>query len=479
MKVVFLQRDSFVKVGVEQLSAVLKHAGHECDLFIESGERHFPECALESGAELFAFSCTTGQDGWVLKTAELLKGSSSTPIIVGGPHATFYPEILGNDSIDYICVGEGEHALIELVDEIGNGRQAEGQVRNIWSKNSSGHVRRTDVRALTEDLDSVPFPDFDVYGKYKYIVSYSRDMYPVITSRGCPHNCSYCFNNVYRELYRNKGKYVRRRSPEGVIGELVHAKEKYGVGKINFLDDSFFVFPSWVREFSRLYRAKIALPFLINVEATAVTEELVGQVKEMGCICIRMGVESGNDDLRRIVLNKKVSSEQIREAAGLIKAAGIKLATYNILGLPGETVENAMETYTLNREIGTDFTWCSLLQPYPGTAINKYVMEKGFFKGSNGSHELNESYFVSSSLRLDNEKEITNLQKLMQFFLQLKVPLFMVRKIIKLPANPFFQLIFKVIFIYNKTRTQKIRLIPLMRLAFHSLSYMSSGSAKD
>jgi len=473
MKVVFLQRDSFVKLGVEQLSAVLKRAGHKTDLFIETGETRFLETALGSRADLFAFSCTTGQENWVRKTAAELKLQSGTPIIIGGPHATFFPRIIEDPNVDYICVGEGEEAVIELLDTMADGRSNATNVRNIWSKDLSGAIHKTELRPLIQDLDEIPSPDFGIYAKYKYIASYGRDMFSVITSRGCPYNCSYCFNNIYRDLYRNKGKYLRRRSPGNVIAELDEAKKRYGARKLNFVDDSFFIFPAWLREFAPLYKKKVDLPFIINVEATQVEEWMVRLIEEMGCICVRMGVESGDDHLREVVLNKKVRSEQIRAAAAHIKAYGIQLATYNILGLPGETVENALKTYTLNREIGTNFAWCSLLQPYPGTAISKYIKEKGFLKADKREAVLKESYFVSSSLHLENEKEITNLQKLMQIFLQMKVPLFLVRRMIKLPQNPLFRLIFKVSFVYSKIRTQRIRLVPLARLAVHSFSYMS------
>lgn len=207
-------------------------------------------------------------------------------------------------------------------------------------------------------------------------------------------------------------------------------------------------------------------------------EDLVRTVKEMGCICIRMGVESGNDYLRQKVLNKKVTTEQIKTAAGHIKRHGIKLATYNILGLPGETLDNAIETYKLNKEIGTDFIWCSMLQPYPGTAINEYVREKGLLDDGNGELSLNESYFVSSKIKLENEKEITNLQKLMQMFAQLKMPLFAVRNIIRLPKNPIFHLIFKLSFVYSKIRTQKMKITPLVILGLHSLFYYEKEKSK-
>ena len=472
MKIVFLDRDSFVKVAIEQLSAVLKENGHECDLFIESGERNFLKSVLESGADLFAFSCTTGGEPWVLKISAELKKQSSVPIIIGGPHATFFPDVIEDPNIDFICRGEGEYGLLELLDAMENNPDSIKNIRNIWSKDSSGMVYRTDARPFVENLDKLPFPDFGIYTKYKYMFSYNIDMFPVLTGRGCPHNCSYCFNKSYKDLYSNKGNYLRKRSSENVINELLHARKTYGIHKINFVDDSFFLFPKWLKEFSVLYKEKVNLPFIVNVETTHVNEYLVRIIKDMGCICVRMGVETGNGHLRQSVLNKKVNNRQIIDAAGYIKKHGIKLATYNILGIPGETIENALETYSLNKAISSDFVWCSLLQPYPGTAINEYAKEKGLIEDENHGTTLDESYFVSSKIRLKNKKEIVNLQKLIQVFMQMHVPLFIVRMIIKLPKNQVFHLIFRLSFFYNKIRTQKLRLIPLIRLGMHSFSYM-------
>ena len=471
MKVVFLQKDSFVKISIMQLSAVLKKNGHQCELFIESGERHFMDTIASSGADLFAFSCTTGEDPWVIQTSKKIKRLCTTPIIVGGPHPTFFPEILNDPHIDFICRGEGEDALIDLLEAMGNPSGVKN-IFNIWRKGSAGEICRTELRNFIPDLDVLPHPDLSIYKKYRYMIPYHLDMFPVMTGRGCPFNCSYCFNKAYKDLYRKKGRYLRKKSPGRIIEELEEAKWKYGVQKINFVDDSLLLFPQWVHEIHKLYIEKIGLPFIINVEATHVTQELIDVLAEMGCICIRMGVETGNDVLRKTVLNKKVSTEQIKKAAQIIKAHNIKLSTYNILGLPGETTETALETYRLNREIGTDFSQCSILQPYPGTAIERYVREGGFLVDSDHAPSLNESFFVSSKIRLDNETELLNLQKLMQVFIQIRLPVRVVLRLIRLPLASFYHLIFKLTFIYNKIRCQRLKIIPLIRLGVHSLSYM-------
>jgi len=472
MKVTFLQKDSFVKLAIAQLSAVLKKNGHACDVIIESGEKKFLGSVLESRADLFAFSCTTGEEQWVQDIALKIRKHSSIPIIMGGPHATFSPRSIEDPNIDYICRGEGEDALLELLDALSDNPVKIRDIQNIWSKDSAGKVVKTEVRPFLQDLDRLPFADLAVYHKYKYMIPYNRDMYPVMTGRGCPYNCSYCFNRSYKEIYRGKGKYLRKRSPQHVVRELIHAKKTLGIKKINFVDDSFLLFPEWLREFSVLYRENVGLPCIVNVEATQVTEELVRLLKTMGCICVRMGVETGNEELRRNVLHKNITNRQIRETAKFIKENKIKLSTYNILGLPGETLENALETYMFNKEIRADFASCSLLQPYPGTAMNEYVKAHGYLPDENDEPALGPSFFSGSNLAMENQRAILNLQKLMQVFILFHVPASVVRRIIQLPENPLFGLIFRVGFVYNKMRTQKIRIGPLFRLALHSRSYM-------
>ncbi|KHE93312.1 MAG: B12-binding domain-containing radical SAM protein [Candidatus Scalindua rubra] len=478
MKIVFLQKDSFVKIAIKQLFAVLKQNGYTCELFIETGEKNIIKAALDSNADLFAFSCTSGGEFWVLETVEKLKKCSSTPIIVGGPHTTFFPETIENQDIDFICRGEGEYALLDLLDAMQNNPDRIKTIPNIWSKSPSGEIYKNDVRPFVENLDDLPMPDFDIYCKYKYLIPYNNDMYTVITGRGCPYNCSYCFNSTYKVLYTGKGSYLRKRSPNNVVQEILEAKEKYGVRQVNFIDDAFFSFPSWLREFAEVYKKELRLPFMINSEATQVKEEYVRLIKEMGCICVRMGVETGNEHLRKNILNKKVSNKHIKNAARHIKNYGIKLTTYNILGLPGETLKESLETFTLNKEIRADFIQCSLLQPYPGTKLTKYIQEKGFLEDENDG-VAEESFFVTSQIKIENKNEVLNLHRLMQAFLIFHIPFKTVKLLIKLPGNPLFEIIFKISFIFSKIRTQRIRLIPLFRLGLHSRSYMRRSKAKN
>jgi radical SAM superfamily enzyme YgiQ (UPF0313 family) len=299
-----------------------------------------------------------------------------------------------------------------------------------------------------------------------------KDIYPILTHRGCPYNCIYCFNKSYKEIYKGKGKYLRKRSPQNVIKELVQAKNKYNITKVKFEDDSFLSHQSsWLEEFADLYRKRVNLPFIVMLEAAQVNEKRVSLLKEMGCVCAKMGVETANDDMRQRVLNKKISTRQIKEAAWLIKKYGIYLYTFNILGLPGETIDDAIDTLKLNQEIGSDFIWCSLLQAYPGTAISEYVKKHGFLADDNNAG-FDEWYFMSSKMKIENIDEITNLQKMMQFFIKFRLSDYWVRKIIKMPITPIFTLIFKIGFAYYKIKVQKVKIIPTLKLALHNVSFM-------
>lgn len=475
MKVVFLQKDSFVRLAIEILSSVLKDSGHETDIYIESGERDFIDSAVASGADLFALSCSTGSESWVMSTAENIKKTSSIPIIVGGPHATFYPQLIENPYIDYICRGEGEYALLDLLNAMANNPQGIKDIQNIWSKDADGNISKTEVRNFVEDLDELPFSDFGLYTKYKYMTPYFQEMYPILTNRGCPYNCSYCFNRAYKEIYKGKGRYLRMRSPQNVIEELVQAKNKYNITKIKIEDDTFLSHQtSWLEEFADLYKKRINLPFIVMLEAAQVNEKKIRLIKEMGCICAKMGLETANDETRQKILNKKLSTQQIKDAAQLIKKYGIYLYTFNILGLPGETIDDAINTLKLNQEIGADFIWCSLLQAYPGTAISDFVKEHGLIEDDKNDSEFDEWYFMSSKMKLENKSEITNLQKMMQLFIQFRVPVSLVRKIIRLPITPIFTILFQMGFAYYKIKVQKVRLIPILKLALYNISFMRS-----
>ncbi len=471
-----MQKDTMVKVAVMLLSAVLKAEGHECEVLVESAERDMLRRARELRPDAVAFSCTTGIDGWVLRTAAEVKRAIGIPVVVGGPHPTFFPEMVREAGVDVVCRGEGEAALAELARSFDAGADGAGAA-NLWVKRD-GEVVEGELRPLVEDLDALPFPDWRVYAaRYRFMVPYYRGNFPVITSRGCPHRCSYCFNASYQELYREKGRYARRESPESVVRKLEEARDRYGLRRLNLVDDSIAASRSWLRELAPLYAERVALPFICNVRADTVDEESAALLREMGCYCARMGVESGNDRVREVILNKHVSERQIRDAAASIRGAGMKLMTYNIYGSPSETLEEALETLELNRALRVDFAQCSILQPYPGTRICEMAEELGAFEPPSAEAPLprrgTASYFVSSPLALDRKREMMNLQKLTGLFIRLRVPRPMAERLIRLRADRLYSLLFKLEYAFFRFRLDLAETVPFLRFALRSKAYMS------
>jgi anaerobic magnesium-protoporphyrin IX monomethyl ester cyclase len=473
MRLVFLQKDSMVKIAVMLLSAVLKEDGHECALVMESIERQPVDVLLAMEPDVVAFSCTSGQEPWVRERARQIKERSDIPVIVGGPAVTFFPEIIGDEAIDVVCRGEGEQPLREYARALDAGVDPSG-IANLWVKRD-GEIVRNDMRPLNPDLDTLPAPDWSVYAdRYAFLVPYYQGYFPAMTSRGCPHACSYCANDSYIRLFRGMGKYVRRESPEHAVARLVDAKRDLHLRRLNFVDDSMAADIGWLREFSAGYRERVGLPCMVNVRADTITEEAARLLADMRCRCARMGLESGNSRVRQEVLNKRVSDDQLRAAARALRGAGMRLVTYNMYGSPTETIDEAFQTYLLNRELKVDYAQCALLQPYPGTKVRDLAESLGLLQEEGDvSGQTADSFFVASPIKLENKSEIVNLQKLTQSFIRLHVPPRLARAMLRLPENGLFHLIFTAEYALWRLRLDWRETIPFLRMAIRSRTYMA------
>ena len=152
-----------------------------------------------------------------LKLAHFTKAAGRFPTIAGGIHPTVDPENTLNDkNIDMVCLGEGEEALVELCDKMDSGRDHR-KVDSIWVKDN-GSIVRNNIRLLSDNLESRPFPDRSIFD-FKKLSDTRLGMLTVLAGRGCPYDCTYCCNHQYRKLYPNAGKYVRFRDPEAIIQE--------------------------------------------------------------------------------------------------------------------------------------------------------------------------------------------------------------------------------------------------------------------
>jgi anaerobic magnesium-protoporphyrin IX monomethyl ester cyclase len=406
-------------IGISMLSAVLKRAGHDVRLFdntfYDMGVRSMNESVagvlnfkkVKFPPEVYEIKKTLKEDllklvddynpdligfsamSTMYPTSKLLAGwikeaYPDTPIIIGGKHATVTPEeTIAYKDFDMICVGEGEEAVVELVNKI-QSKEDITNIRNIWVK-QNGQVFRNPVRPLIQDLDSLPYPDLSIWDKRQFLKPLNGKIHvggDVEGSRGCPGECNYCANKFMHDLYGMKGFY-RRKSPRRIVDEIKYLKEAYGITFLKFHDEDFFIRPlNEIQELANLYSKEVGIPCVIEINANNMTPEKVSAIKLMGCVSVSMGVENGNEEYRKKILNRFVpSNKQIILACKELRKAKIKSVGYNIMGTPYQTRENVFETIELNRQAKFDMAGIGFFQPYKGTHLREVCITEGYITG--------------------------------------------------------------------------------------------------
>ena len=387
----------FESAGIGYISSVLKSKGHKVNLIVDhlffadgfielptlrkllKIEERLIKRVLETKPDLIAFSVVSDYYQWSLYWAKKFKEASNIPIIFGGIHPTSVPErVIANSFVDIICVGEGEYPLLELADRFDKTAKLEPYgIENLWYKENR-KIINNGLRPLIENLDSLPFPDKQIF--YDAIFGSSK-IYKVNITRGCPYQCSYCYNNALRKLYTGKGKYLRRRSVDSVIKELVEAKERWNFKEVVIIDDLFVQNKDWLKNFVSQYKkiANKSLPYVTTVHPNVVDEEIVSLLKESGCREVDMGVQSANENTRSNILRRPGTNDDIEKAVQLLKSVGIYVYIDHIGGIPyeGENEQiEAVKFYNKIRPYWVSFYWLSY---YPhsdiiGTAIEAKLL---------------------------------------------------------------------------------------------------------
>lgn len=461
-RIAFVQNVYMEYLGIMYLASLLKSKGNEVEVFIGRNIKHLAHEIRSFNPDIVGFSCTTGFHQIALEIARAIKSYTKAITVFGGSHPTFFPEIIKENAVDVVCMGEGEGALSDLADAV-NLKIEIREIFNCWIKQGK-QIIKNDVRPLIEDLDSLPFPDRSIYYHKYPFMNHSQKVF--IAGRGCPYKCTYCFNESMQRLYEGKGKYVRLRSVENVISEIDQTHKRYGIKTVYMIDDTFIINKSWLFKFLERYQQKIGLPFICLIRADLITEEVVRRLKLANCYSVFFGIESGDENFRNLILGKKITDRQIKETALLLKKYKIKFRTYNMLGIPGESIEEAFKTVNLNIEIKTDYPWCSILQPYPKTSIREYAIKNGMLK----DETISKYFFKSSILNSPHIKQLSNLQKL--FYWLVKFPFLkpLVKNLIKLPSNLIFDIFFLVGYAYSYYKSERLRLKEILLIGWKNIS---------
>lgn len=366
MKILFIVKESTMheRMGIMCLSAVLKKLGYKASLVLldSKGEQKTKELINSLKPQIIAYSVMTGEHQRMLEFNAVLKKDFDFISVFGGPHATFFSDLIYQEGVDAVCVGESEEAFPEFCKRIVEGGEF-WKTPNFLCKHK-GEVIKNPILPLIQDLDKLPFSDRSImYEADPPLYNDGRKMF--FAARGCPQKCAYCFNSKYNEIYKDKGPVVRFRSPENIIKEIAEVKGRYPLNVVQMMDDNFLAKPkAWFYKFSKLYKEQVGLPFTINLRADFVTDEVILSLKEAGLDSVWMGVECGNQEKANAILKRGLTNEKIEKAASIIHKYKLKLITQNLIGLPVADSYNVdLETLDFNIRIKPTFGWSSILYP--------------------------------------------------------------------------------------------------------------------
>ena len=473
MKIVFVidKVEFSIPLGIAYLSGILKDS---CEVKIfeisNSPSRVFKNIKYFKPS-IVAYSVISGKQNFYLRFNKNLKKEFNFISLFGGPHVTFFPEIIKEDFVDAICIGEGELALEEFIKKLTKHKEVPEDVLNFWIK-KDGKIIKNPVRRLIEELDTLPFPDREIfYKKFPIINRYGIKHF--LAHRGCPYKCTYCFNSCYNDIYGNDLKY-RSRNPQKICEEINYERTKTKINMVGFVDDVFTLDKKWLQSFSEIYKKEIGIPFSVNMRFDNLDEEIAYYLKEANCVLAYLGVESGNDDIRNKVLKRQMSLDTIYRGAHILKKYKIKILTENIIAIPGEDFGRALDTLKVNMQIKPNFANCSFFNPYPKLELTNYAIENNYFDGN--FSKLNINYYHNILIDNKNRKDTIKKLNLRCFFSFLVNHPYLLKffnmVILPLPPNYFFRKLGDIVdgYYLKKCLPYKIGLIDNLKIIFSYLS---------
>jgi len=388
--------DTWHAFAVRILSSVLRKAGHETSIVFFKGTidkyklptsqeiEELLELIKKLDPDLIGIGVTAPIFQIAIEFTRHIK-KLGIPVIFGGKHPTICPE----DCIEYadmICIGDGEEALVELANKM-DMREDITNIRNLWVKKGD-EITKNDMRPVLTDLDSLPFLDYSDENKYyigcKKVTAAERTMYRTMTSRGCPFNCAYCCNHVLSKIYKDKGPYLRRRSVENVIEELIQAKKLFkNLHYIGFTDDLFTFDIAWVERFCTEYRKHINLSFTAIVHPNFVDMKIIHLLKDAGMVRVDIGVQSGSERVRKNIFHRHTPTKQIIEAAKILRKLNIEVSYDFIVENPYEEKEDKRETLSLLVAIRPSILNLFPLTYFSKTDLSERALKEGIISPSN------------------------------------------------------------------------------------------------
>lgn len=330
------------------------------------------ECIFSDGRpDILGFSCLTNNLPATLELARMAKDAHpGLKTILGGPHPSADPEsVAACEEVDAVVFGEGEITFVDLVKKLTEGAWVE-QVPGV-AFSLHGEVVKNPSRALIADLDGLPFPARDLMKMQEYSLRAGDGLpiFTLLTSRGCPYNCAYCYKGIF-------GRKYRARSAENVLAEIEALVSEYKARHLYFGDDIFMIDAARVRAICEgMLKMGSPLSWSCLARVDTVTPELLEAMKRAGCVRIHYGIESGNSEILERI-GKKIDLAAVIQSIRWTREAGIQSKGYFMAGLPGDTQETLEETFRFARELPLDEVMFSLATPFPGTRLWEELVAK-------------------------------------------------------------------------------------------------------
>ena len=371
-----LPTPELMHLGISYISSFLKSHGHQTKLIVLSkvtGRKNIniiDEYLGKYYPKLICFTAVATEYQFIANIAKYIKSRyPDIYLLVGGPHASLNPSEVLLDDFDAICINEGENPVLELVSLMEKGLPLSG-ISNLLIKHGS-EIEKNPVRPFIHDLDSLPFPDREMWQEWTEERPGAK--YTVLLGRGCPFQCTYCCNHVFAKLA--PGAYVRFRSPDNILEEIKEIATRFPTKKEIYLEiESFGINKEWAIElcsklehFNATLNQPLAFGVNLRITPNADLESVFAACKKSNFKFVNIGLESGSERVRREILKRNYSNEDIISAVALARKYGLKITLFNMVGIPGETIADFKETVKINRLCFPDAQWISIFYPYPGT----------------------------------------------------------------------------------------------------------------
>jgi len=392
-----------IALGMRYVSAFLKQANHRVTSLFLAGRHDGKELLPAPLRDDVVDRCRDADVvGLSLMTHSFYKACAVTdalrragiraPIVWGGTHPTVAPEESA-EVADYICIGEGEKAMRAFVEALAAGRDPHATPGFAYMKD--GRLIRNDIYPLADDLDTYPFPDYDltdhwVAHKGRLVPAEPRLLggalrrYRLSSTRGCPYSCSFCNNAAQLAIYRQAGqaaRWVRKRSVESIIAEIEHIRARYpSIEEINLIDDLFLIRnEEEVRTFVEAYKQRVNLPLELDAFPNTVTEAKIQLLKQLPIHLISMGIQSGSQDTLLNTYNRPTRVERVAEAIRIIADAGLYAEYHYLVNNPFEPERSLIETlrFVADHHRGPAKVRIFPLQFYPGSVMYRRAREAG------------------------------------------------------------------------------------------------------